>query len=284
MSDTNSDSEAENGTDNAPSSLAALRSQHLERLIEEPRWNTPNDADFHERVLARQYRFSDGDVRNLQSIKYASSSTSSMAVSVATTRSSAFHGPQSAGYPPSLVSNSTWHSGQSVRTSRADSVLDLPVLEEDSEGALEVVSTRPVTRVLVCSFTFLGCGFTSRNLEEWETHCKSHFFKDDTERLPRSVVCPFHCDWSRTAEAGEQAWKARTVHIWGQHRDSDLVDTSRRPDSALIQHLWRTGIIDNAQQKELRMNGRLTGQVFLRSAGSVHEDRIRRRPHTARRS
>ena len=284
MADANSGVAAENGgTDNAfvaPSILAALESLHLERLVDTEDWQNTDSSDFHERVLAGQYRFPEAVVRDLQPLKQPERATSSMAVSVATTQSSAFVSSRSAPYTPSLVSCSTWRSEQSARTSRADSVLVFEVLGEDAEGADEEVNPRP-QRVLPCSFSFLGCDFTFRSLEQWDTHCKSHFY----ESLPRSVDCPFHCDWTWEAATGEQAWRARVVHVWSEHRHQGVVDTTRRPNSWLIQHLWREGIIDNAQQKELRANGRLTGsQPFLRSAGPTHENRMRRRTRAAVRS
>lgn len=277
MSNTSSDTQAENGElDNAPvapSTLAALRSQHLEKLIRENNWHNPNNPDFHERVTARQYSFPEADVRNLPSLDGSESIASSMAVSVSTAQSSAFTNSLSAGYPPSLVSRSTWHSGQSVRTSRADSILHLEALDEDADGTTNGANIQPY-RVFPCCFGFLSCTFTSRNLEQWDTHCKSHF----RGHPPRVVECPFECDWSREAETGEQAWQLRTIHIWSAHASQGSVDIRRRPSSSLIQHLWKKSIIDQAGVKELRSTGRLTGSVFLRSAGSVRDERIRRRP------
>jgi hypothetical protein len=276
MSDAHSGVEAENGTtDNAsvaPSNLAALRSQHLQKLIHEVEWHTPNSQDFHERVVVPRYSFPDGHDHDQQPIERSESPTSSMAVSVAATHSSAFGSSRPVSYAPSLDSGSTWRSEQSIRTSRADSVLVLETLEENADGTVDIVTSQPY-RVLTCCFSFLACDFSSRDLEQWDTHCKSHF----RGHLPRTVQCPFHCDWTREATTGEQAWQQRVIHVWSAHGQQGLVDTSRRPDSSLIQHLWRKGIIDNAQQKELRMKGRLTGlQPYLRSAGEVREDRIRR--------
>ena len=278
MADAHSGLEAENGgTDSAsvaPSNLAALQLRHLERLVETEDWQKPDTSDFHERFLAGQYHFPEAVIRELPALKPPERATSSMAVSIATTQSSAFVSSRSVAYTPSLVSYSTRRSDQSVRTSRADSILVFDVLDEDAEGADEPVNNR-AQRVLPCSFSFLACDFKSSNLEQWDTHCKSHFY----ERLPRSIDCPFRCAWTWEAATGEQAWQARIVHIWSEHRHHGVVDTSRRPSGSFIQHLWKEGIIDNAQLKELRANGRLTGsQIFLRSAGPVREDRIRRHP------
>ena len=282
MSDASSGDEAENGTtDNAsvaPSNLAALRSQHLQKLIHEEEWHAPNSQDFHERAVVSRYRFPDKQEHDQQPIKRSESPTTSMAVSVAASHSSAFSNSRAISYAPSLDSGSTWRSEQSIRTSRADSVLLLETLEENADGTVDVVTSQP-HRVLPCCFSFLACDFSSSNLEQWDTHCKSHF----RGHLPRTVECPFHCNWTREAATGEQAWQQRVIHIWSAHGQQGLVDIIRKPDTSLIQHLWRKGVIDNAQQKELRMKGRLTGsQPYLRSAGDLREDRMRRHPRGPR--
>lgn len=284
MSNADSGIEAENGQIDsapvAPCALAALPSQHLEKLIHENNWHNPDSPDFHERILARQYRFPQSDVDDLRPLSDSQSITTSMAVSISTARSSAFTNPRSAGCAPSLVSGSTRRSDQSVRTSRADSVLALETLDDNADGISDGGNFQP-RRSLPCCYSFMSCNFSSRNLETWDTHCKSHFYG----RLPRLVDCPFECDWSREAATGEQAWQARLIHIWSVHGLDGFVDTGRRPSSALIQHLWKEGIIDKAQLKELRMTGRLTGsQAFLTSAGAVREERIRRHQRAGVRS
>ena len=283
MSDDDSENEAELGQNaaanasDAPTALAALRSQNLERLVEEQNWHDKNDPDFRERVLAARYRIPDGheQVRQ-QVIKRPDSETSSMAVSLAT-RSSAFGSTASVGYPPSLLSSSTGYISNSLQTSRLDSLVQQVLLEEGPGGALEVPAGRTEGR-LACSFSFLDCDFRSDDLGEWDTHCQSHLYG----HLPLTVHCPFSCDWNKTATAGREAWQARIIHIVSEHRGDGAVDTDRRPESSLIQHLWRKGIIDDAQLKELRSKGRLTGpQIFMRTAGSARDRRTDRRPRAA---
>ena len=278
MPNANAGSQAESGIANAlvaRSTLAALRSQHLERLIDEEGWQSLNNADFHDRVLAQQYRFPEAQENFATSIKRSGSPTSSMAVSITETQSSAFVSSYLTGFTPSLVSGSTWRGDHSARTSRADSVLVMETFDEDGTRTTGGMNGR-ARRCFECCFGFLGCEYVSTNMEQWDTHCKSHFLG----YLPRIVRCSFDCDWTREAATGEQAWQARTIHIWSVHSTTDeTVDTTRRPDPALIQHLWSKGIIDNTQQKELRMTGRLSGsQVFLSSAGRLHDDRNRRHP------
>jgi hypothetical protein len=277
MSNSTSDTQAENGQLDsapvAPSILAACSSQQPEKLIHEKNWHNPDSPDFHERFTARQYSFPDAAVSDLPSSADSESITSSMAaLSISASHSSAFTSRLSAGYPPSLISQSTLRSHQSARTSRADSFLNLETLDENADGTSDGANIQP-HRVLPCCFSFLSCTFESRNLEQWDTHCKSHF----RGRVPRFLDCPFRCDWTREAATGEEAWQARMIHIWSDHGLHGLVDTGRKPSSLLIHHLWKEDIIDRAQVKELRTTGRLSGSVYLSSAGQFREDRIRRR-------
>ena len=285
MSDSNSDTEAGLGqiaaanASGTPASLAALDARHLERLIEEKNWHDFLRPDFRERVLAAQYRFRTGHDSSQQKLNRQKSDSSSMAVSVDTARSSAFGSPRSEAYPPSLGAYSSVYSGHTLRTSLAESFFQPNILDEGPEGALEVTTRTPAGR-LACSFGFLACEFRSNDLGEWDTHCQSHFHGD----LPVTADCPFRCDWSRTAASGQEAWDARIIHVVSQHRSDEAIDANRRPDGALLQHLWRKGIIDDAQMKELRKHGRLTGtQIFLRNAGAARESRQQRRQHAPRR-
>ena len=276
MSDNSSDTDAELGETEAanasmaPPNLAALRAQQCERLIAEQNWHNAQGPDFREGFLAGQYRISDQDVRYQQSLKTPESDTSSMAVSVGT-HSTAFGSSRSA---PSLGPYSSADGTNSLHTSLASSILQHDVLEEGLGGVLEVPVVRSSGR-LACSFSFLACTFSSDDLAEWNTHCKSHF----RGHLPPTVQCPFtRCNWNRTATSGEEAWGAQIIHIVTEHRDDGVVDTNRRPDSSLVHHLWRKNIIDDVQLKELRAKGRLDRPlVLLSSAGPAHDRRISRR-------
>lgn len=264
----------------ARAELAALNAQHphVERIVDEENWHDTNGPGFR-RFLAEQHRLRDTADRLQRLSKRPGSETSSMAVSVGT-MPSAFGSSASVGYPPSLVSNSTDYSSPSLRTSQADSFLELAVLQEGSEGAFRLPTAQREGR-LACSFSFLACTFRSDDLTEWDTHCQSHLHG----HLPLSLHCPFVCDWSRTANSGQEAWQARQIHMWSAHQRDGHVDTDRRPESSLVQHLWRARIIDDAELKELRKNGRLTdSQIFLRSAGRERDRRtVRRQPAPGRR-
>lgn len=206
-------------------------------------------------------------------------STSSRAVSIHT-RSSKIggHRPSSkaqSNYTPSFGSYPTARSGSSVRTSCADSLLLQNVLEEDEAGIPRAPSTENIEGRLACSYSFLACSFRTNNLEEWDTHCVSHF----RGVLPKTTECPFYlCEWSIKAESGEEAWRCRVIHIVADgHSQQGFVDTNRRPKASLIDHLWRHRIIDDADKKQLIRHGRLSWSYSLkRSAGNSEARRNRK--------
>ena len=259
-------------------SLHDLARQELEPLIDEEAWHNQCPPDFLQRVLATQYQFPSSVGAAGQPRAGPSSNTSSieMQVSVhspASTRSvRSSYTPST--YTPSLVSIATAKSSSAAHTSRADSVIQNFLLDEDETGVSRDVTYPGTQGRLPCCFDFLACSFSSSDFEEWNTHCQSHF----RGRPPSTVQCPFQCDWKISRTSGYEAWEARTIHITNDHRGVGVIDTKRPPDSALIQHLWKEDIIDNPQMKELRTHGRLTGnQVFLSSYGPVRERRNDRR-------
>lgn len=250
--------------------LAALRRQPLQRQIEDQHWHEEGNAGF-QGLLADQYRFNSAEAGVPRTLKPSNSRSSSMAVSVKT-RSTGLASPVRSEYAPSLaISGSTVASSQSLRTSSAVLNLEGLTLEEGDDGTLQIPQTQQNGR-LACSFSFLACPYTSDDIREWDTHCQSHF----RGTLPLSITCPFTCDWTKTSSSGRDSWHARTIHIATEHR-SDSVDTSKRPNGVLLEHLWRIGVIDNTQLKELRMHGRVTNSGRFRSEGTSHDRRRRRR-------
>ena len=160
---------------------------------------------------------------------------------------------------------------------------ELPASEYDpgSECKLEahVGLDAPSYRddVLACQFKFLGCQSTFHNVDEWNTHCCTHF-----RDLPAHMKCPFaNCNWSITALNGSEAWDRRSQHVRGTHKKSGVVDATSRPYTPLVRHLWSTRVITDGQFRELRSKGKLAedGPPVIRSSGRIRDrrhDRTRR--------
>lgn len=255
----------------AQASLTGLELLEIQRLVDEEHWHNLERPDFHQRALAAQYSFPLAP--SVASRPDSDTSSMAMAVSVQSLPSvkSALSLYSLSSHIPSLVSGPTAMSGPSIHTSQAASALFFDLLEEDSEGALREPENR-VEEGLHCMFGFLGCSQSFAGLERWDTHCQSHLHG----HLPWEVHCPFQCAWMQAGTSGKEAWDARMSHVRSVHQGVGVVETDRRPASTLISHLWKHRIIDDAQMKELRKHGRLTGnQIFLRSERS--ERRRRRR-------
>lgn len=255
---------------------AALQSRDLKKLIDEPNWHDKDKLDFLHRTVVQQYRYPAAQGVRERS-ESPNSDTSSMAVSIHThstpIRSSTPSSYAGSSYTPSLGSYPTARSGSSVRTSRADSLLEQHLLEVDETGVAQAPSSQNIAGRLACPFSFLECRYRSDNLEEWDVHSQSHL----RGYLPKEVHCPFKCAWTNLGESGAAAWRQRILHIVADHPD-DEVDTNSRPKQSLIDHLWRHRLIDDAQKKELIRHGRLTGSVFTSSSGPVRHGRMQRRP------
>lgn len=254
----------------APPNYAYLRQLDLQPVIADKSWQVVDESDFQQRAVVRQYQFSPS-VQNIpRTCQSPSSDTMSLAMSAhsrstaATPSAYSIYSPS----PPSLGSYSSTESSPSARTSNSRVLVRsslLPDLDRDAE----------VQGSLTCVYWFLDCPFSSDSLSEWESHCQHHL----RGQLPKTVVCPFVCDWETSAATGREAWTERNAHISASHR-GDATDHHRRPDTALLEHLWRSSVIDDAQLKELRQHGRLMqGYVYVRSAGS---DRDRRRERRSR--
>jgi hypothetical protein len=101
---------------------------------------------------------------------------------------------------------------------------------------------------LECCFWFLRCSYIYYDLDEWVTHCLSHF---RGEEPPKTVSCPL-CDcFQYTCDNGWKSWNQRMEHIGFHH--SLLGETLRasRPDFPLFQHLWQKRLISDQDLKEL---------------------------------
>ncbi|KAK0271966.1 hypothetical protein LTS16_001584 [Friedmanniomyces endolithicus] len=270
MSESGSDADAGSSSDSASyvapaarqSTLAALRAQTVQPLINGDGWYGANDDDFQHRFAARN---ADSQPRVL---KRAGSDVRSMAV--AHSRSTTLESVSSTGYPPSLGSYLT-ASGSSVLTAEADSFLQDNYLEEVEGGAFEQrLSDGPN---LPCPYTILGCAFISTELIEWDHHVRFHFHGE----LPKKCSCPFEgCSWSETAATGQQAWDWRLVHLHLQ-RSAHKTVVPVEPGHPDVDHLWRKNIISDAQQKELRQFGRLGADQAAYLSSSRPERRTRQR-------
>ena len=128
--------------------------------------------------------------------------------------------------------------------------------------------------LLQCPFEFIQCFHTFTSVHQWDAHCRSHFY----DRLPKTVHCPFlDCHWFITAGTGNEAWDERWDHIQTHFHAGHKVDVTKRPDQVLIEHLWRTGVIGNAQKKELKATGRLGDFIFTQSADPRRDIREQKR-------
>ena len=266
--DGNANASAADGT-----SLATARLRHLGKLLDHPQ-AIEELPDFHDRLVVLQYNFAPGEA-NGEFLERPDSNSPSMALSVCTASSVFEHSVSrsraSSNYSPSLDNGSSAKTGSSVRTSRADSLLQ-NVLETDEDGVLQIPTPSHEVGRLICSFSWLDCRYRSDSLEEWDIHCQHHL----RGKLPREAYCPFGCGWTTKCDTGDEAWRERTVHIVARHHDGRLKVESR-PTNSLIDHLRRHKIIDDAQKKELVRSGRLTGGVYTISGGALRDDRAHRR-------
>ncbi|KAK0849204.1 hypothetical protein LTR03_005285 [Friedmanniomyces endolithicus] len=273
MSESGSDADAGSSSDSASyvapaarqSTLAALRAQTVQPLINEDGWYGANDNDFQHRFAARRYQFPGNADSQPRALKRADSDVRSMAV--VHSRSTTLDSISSNAYTPSFGSCLT-ASGSSVLTAEADSFLPESYLEEVEGGAFEQRLPN-----LPCPYSILECTFSSTDLDEWDTHVRFHF----KGALPRRCFCPFEgCSWSETASTGQQAWNWRLVHIHLQriaHRTVVPVDAGH-PD---VEHLWRKKIITDAERKELRQFGRLGADQAAYLSSSRPERRTTQR-------
>ncbi|XPS72151.1 hypothetical protein M3J07_004308 [Ascochyta lentis] len=152
--------------------------------------------------------------------------------------------------PPSLTSCHTRTDttiDSSVCTSVADQIPGFPLLEE-IDGVLVQPLSEVEAPVYECVFWFLNCEYLSRDRNEWETHCLSHFHG---ENPPRSVLCPL-CNWEISCDDGSEAWGLRMHHLADEHFAFGQNLSASRPDFHLFHHLWQKRLIDDQDLKELK--------------------------------
>ncbi|KAI9665978.1 MAG: hypothetical protein M1821_003913 [Bathelium mastoideum] len=156
---------------------------------------------------------------------------------------------------PALTNGASSQADSSLCTDDASSVLGPTrnFLETDQDGALrnDVPEQRQRT-VFPCCFYFLRCVYYFYDMEEWKTHCLSHFHRHEP---PATVRCPY-CDafGPRRYNSGPIAWEERMRHIAEHHIQEGLVQRRPRPDFDLFLHLWQRRIINDAQYVELKGN------------------------------
>ncbi|KAH8708614.1 hypothetical protein GQ44DRAFT_627628 [Phaeosphaeriaceae sp. PMI808] len=158
------------------------------------------------------------------------------------------HQPTASAHPPSLCSYYTeaTPTETSISTGLANHFNGVPLLEENN-GVLELPTAQIRMPVYECTFWFLNCSYISPSLEEWVTHCESHF---RGEEPPQSVQCPL-CDWAVSSDDGRISWSARMHHLAHEHTMLGQTLRTSRPDFGLFYHLWRKRLIDAQDLKEL---------------------------------
>lgn len=244
-------------------SLATLR--HLNpithRIIDDTGWQLGDLDTFEQRFSAPRYYLP--PPTDQISISKASSGLS-MAPSATDVSST--------GLPSLAGSDLTLASYSEALTNCAGSVSNpLQNLLEagGSSGALLLPSTSAAVN-WQCPFGFLGCENTFEDMDTWDVHCQAHF----RGTLPRSITCPFVCSHISIGSSGTEAWQDRKAHIQEHHCLGGQSDP--RVSQGLINHLWRTKVITNAEEQELRRYGRLIGNnIHLESASTAREFRQR---------
>lgn len=258
--------------DTVASSFAALRNRPTQPIIADHNWHGDDIQNFHQRFAVERY-YLPGEPRNVQDYRGGpvSNASSSMAVAINQSQYSL------SSYAPSLAGRSatTVSTGPSLRTSGGSSALSRYQapgrLDEGDDGVL----LRPDTATWQCPYWFLRCNERLNTMEDWDSHCQSHFL--GVGNLPKHVECPFFgCQWSKEAASGDEAWRHRWAHIWTCHSAGGSINVSKRPDRRLVEHLWRIKAINTAQTKELLTKGVLSGEAYLESASSARDRRRER--------
>ncbi|KAF2233214.1 hypothetical protein EV356DRAFT_210585 [Viridothelium virens] len=179
---------------------------------------------------------------------------------------------------PALSTGGTSRTDSSVCTDDAGRVrgYSSAILEADDEGALrQDISHQPRAPWYPCCFYFLRCPYWSYNMDEWETHCRSHLHRNPP---PSKVQCPY-CDdlGSQRFANGEEAWEARMHHIANHHIQEGARVEHARPDFGLFYYLWQVRVISNAQLHELRENHILLSSPTHHTVtqGSIADERRR---------
>lgn len=253
------------------SSFAALQNLPTQPIVGDNNWHSDVHRDFHQRFAIGQY-YLPGEPRTAPRKPAApSSSGASMAVAINQSQYSSIYTPSLAGSLATLSSRPS--AGTSSGSSALNRYQTSRLLEEGDDGVLQVPAAVAYWQ---CPFGFLGCEESLNSICEWDVHCQSHFRGRDN--LPKSVQCPFECQWSYQGGSGRDAWTQRWNHVYSFHFAGGRINASRRPDPVLVEHLWRIGVISSAQKKDLRTTGRINdNNIYLESANSSRDGRRERR-------
>ncbi|CAK1356247.1 unnamed protein product [Cercospora beticola] len=234
------------------------RSSQVDRRVSE--WFETGAGDLEQRLNSQDYQPLSGNA-GPRSIPMASSTWSSIAPS-AQSRGSY---PGSAQVPSLTNYGSTVGSDFSdVWTGSAADQYQPMLVDTTSEEGDVVRDQRPAT--WQCPFVFLGCSQMFGNVAHWDMHCRTHL----RNQLPRHVECPFlQCGWEYTGPSGQDAWRDRWAHVVAYHTRGGLAEP--RASRSMIQHLYASRLIDNAEEQELR--GSATGPYTVSSSTSRRRDR-----------
>ncbi|KXT02838.1 hypothetical protein AC578_5382 [Pseudocercospora eumusae] len=229
-------------------------------------WTRGQEQDFHHRTLVPQYRY------ETQGGQCSASPPQSDTFSNTMTRGTNYDSMASSRTPSLTSSSSTRRtSGSSARTASISSMPNHYILEEDDDGNLIAPASRRGT--LQCPLAFLGCQEWFDDPIQWEAHHRSHY----RGQLPRSTACPFQgCGEEFQGQSSQEAWTRRWNHIVTCPRRTSGVNTN--PSRSLSNHLWRIGIVSNAQEQLYRQTGSLsTSAPYLESNSSSRDRRRERR-------
>lgn len=167
---------------------------------------------------------------------------------------------------PGLTRAISSRPSQSVSDGMGERQMDrgLRILIPDPDGALEPTPHPPLRRpdqdcVLECPFSFINCfrQFAVSNERQWFQHSLEHFRIGG--RRPRKIDPPKNnsccfCSAVFTASDGIVSWRDRMDHV---KLHQSLVGhrlAAARLDFALVEYLWRQGILSLADYRELKPN------------------------------
>ncbi|KAL5416703.1 hypothetical protein PMIN06_001799 [Paraphaeosphaeria minitans] len=238
-------------------------------------WLQSPDEDIHAR-LARFSSSLDGLGPSSASIPPCSHSLSVRSTSSSMAPTCVHHQSNASTQAPSLANFSeATPTETSISTGQASFFTGGVPLLEDDNGVLVRPQHTCRTPMYECAFWFLRCSYISNNMEEWHTHCLSHFRGEDP---PRSVRCPL-CEWEYLGDDGKIAWDRRMDHIAYEHFQRGQTLKTSRPDIGLFHDLWNKRLIDDQDLKELKGgNHNLTRDPHPFSVtGTGRRDRDRRR-------
>lgn len=209
--------------------------------------------DVHDRLV--QVQFGVTGLRNPDSYTTQSFHTAPRSVTSGTSSMlpTLIHQSHASASTPSLYSSTLRTDASTAEESVSTSLAEQGQLAsyrllDEVDGVLELQLEPSRTPEYQCVFWFLNCAYLSRDREEWQTHCLSHFH---CEEPPRSVLCPL-CDWEVSCERGFEAWECKMRHLADHHFAFGQGLAASRPDFHLFQYLWQRRLIGDEDLKELK--------------------------------